>query len=261
VQRRAAEAEMARRDRVALVRQQAAGSAVPRAIGGEVDERDILEFMERRATAETAAADADDAQKAEDGSSGEVDVAVAGGDAASAVEAAAAAASLDDGGVAKGGDGSSEGSFSGSEEESEGSWTGSGEEEEGDSDIEEFYLKGGEGQMDDVEKKRKVAAEQKLVMVMALPFMRYFLSHLHSGSNREGAADEEEFHNAALRRASQAQVRGHPSRAAASVQLKHPPLTVCAAFPSSLIESKTVLPSCPSSRCLPPPPSTTARSS
>ena len=241
---------MARRDRVAQVRLQAAGSAVPRAIGGEVDERDIIEFMERRATAETAAADADDAQRADDGSSGEVDVAVASGDAACAVEAAVATASMDDGGVAKGGDGSSEASFSGSEEESEGSWTGSGEEEEGgDSDIEEFYLKGGEGQMDDVEKKRKAAAEQKLVMVLALTFMPCFLSHLHSGSNREGAADEEELHNAALRCSSQAQVRGR----AASVQLKHPPLTVCAAFPSSLIESKTVPPSCPSSHCLPPP--------
>ena len=70
-----------------------------------------------------------------------------------------------------------------------------------------------------------------------------------------------EFHNAALRCASQAQVRGHPSRAAASVQLKRPHLTVCAAFRSSLIESKTVLPSCPSSRCLLLYLSTTARSS
>ena len=37
-----AEAEMARRDRVALVRLQAAGSAVPRAIGGEVEDSTIL---------------------------------------------------------------------------------------------------------------------------------------------------------------------------------------------------------------------------
>ena len=72
---------------------------------------------------------------------------------------------------------------------------------------------------------------------------------------------QEEFHNAALRCASQAQVHGHPARAAASVQLKHPPLTVCAAFPSSLTESKTVLPSCPSSPCLLLYLSTTARSS
>jgi hypothetical protein len=52
-------------------------------------------------------------------------------------------------------DSEAEGSFSGSEEEENGcSWSGQ-DDEGGDSDVDEFYLKRGEGQMDDVEKKRK----------------------------------------------------------------------------------------------------------
>jgi hypothetical protein len=169
-QRRAAEAEMERRDRVAQLRQQSASSTVPRAIGGAVDERDIIEMMERRSMAETAAAADDDKHEKtanEDGSTG-IEVVNLAIDSPGVVEEADAAAAVGhDAGPPH--SSASEASFSGSEEESGGSWSGEdGEDgEEDDSDIEEFYLKGGEGQMDEVEKKKKAAAEQKLVMVPA----------------------------------------------------------------------------------------------
>ncbi len=181
LQRRSADAEMERRDRIAQLRQQAVGSAVPRAIGGAVDELDIIEMMERRSMAEASAADDDlDSRAANEESSVGTKVvtaaiaslgAVEGSDAAAAVEGVDAAAGVGDDAAASG-DSETEGSFSGSEEEeSGGSWSGE-DDEGGDSDIEEFYLKGGEGQMDDVEKKRKIAAEQKLVMVPARSHLR-----------------------------------------------------------------------------------------
>jgi hypothetical protein len=168
---------MERRDRVAQLRQRAAGSDVPRAIGAAVDEQDIVEMMERRGKAEAAAvaADRDDGtHKTDDADSGRTE-AVSTANASVGAEGTTAAAA--DAAAAKA-DGSSEGSASGSEdEESEGSWTGD-DEEGGDSDIEEFYLKGGEGQMDEVEKKKKAAAEQKIVMVHMISPM--FSSNYHT---------------------------------------------------------------------------------
>ena len=165
---------MERRDRIAHLRQQAAGHVVPRAIGGEVDERDIIEMMERRAMAEAD----DDAEAAGEGEggSGKAVQAEGAGVSREAVQAADAAAAADDDNErdAAAGDGSDSGSSGSSgEEESEGSWSDQeGEGEGDDSDIEEFYLKGGEGQMDEVEKKRAAAAEQKLVQVRACAFVR-----------------------------------------------------------------------------------------
>ena len=160
---------MERRDRIVQYRQQAAGSAVPRAIGGAVDERDIIEMMERRSMAEASAVDdVNNAQTSNtEGSSGsQVESAALG--LIGVADGAGDTAAAEDDTAAAGGSASSEGSFSGSEEEdSEGSWS-SQDEEGGDSDIEEFYLKGGEGQMDEVAKKKKNAAEQKLVMVHPL---------------------------------------------------------------------------------------------
>jgi hypothetical protein len=161
---------MERRDRIAQLRQQAVGSAVPRAIGGAVDELDIIEMMERRSMAEASAADDDlNSLAANEESSVGTKVASVAIDSLGAVEGSDTAAAVEgvDTAAAASGDSETEGSFSGSEEEeSGGSWSGE-DDEGGDSDIEEFYLKGGEGQMDDVEKKRKIAAEQKLVMVPA----------------------------------------------------------------------------------------------
>ena len=120
--------------------------------------------------AETAAAADDDKHEKtanEDGSTG-IEVVNLAIDSPGVVEEANAAAAVGhDAGPPH--SSASEASFSGSEEESGGSWSGEdGEDgEEDDSDIEEFYLKGGEGQMDEVEKKKKAAAEQKLVMVPA----------------------------------------------------------------------------------------------
>ena len=158
---------MERRDRAAHQRQQSAGHVVPRAIGGEVDERDIIEMMERRAIAETN----DDAQEAGEGGSGKAALAEGAAGSGETVHAAdAAAADGDDAAAAGNGSGSSEdtGEDSEEEDESKGSWSDEeGEGEGDDSDIEEFYLKGGEGQMDAVEKKRAAAAEHKLVQVPA----------------------------------------------------------------------------------------------
>jgi len=159
---------MERRDRAAHLRQQSAGHVVPRAIGGEVDERDIIEMMERRAIAETN----DDAQEAGEGGSGKAALAEGAAGSGETIHAAdaAAAADGDDAAAAGNGSGSSEGTGEDSEEEDEskGSWSDEeGEGEGDDSDIEEFYLKGGEGQMDAVEKKRAAAAEHKLVQVPA----------------------------------------------------------------------------------------------
>lgn len=204
---------MTRRDRIAQLRQQrAAGSDVPRAIGAAVDERDIIEMMERRGIAEAAVIATDDnhnEKQSDEASSGIVDVVTAASGTVG-VEATivAAAAAAKDVAASDGGSGSSEASMSGSEEEdSEGSWSGEEDEEGGDSDIEEFYLKGGEGQMDEVEKKKKAAAEQKLVMVTRLIHKDVNDSSCsHSGSTREGASDEEDVHHAALRRPCQAQV-------------------------------------------------------
>ena len=153
------------------------GSDVPRAFGAAGDEQDIVEMMERRGKAEAAAvaADRDDGtHKTDDADSGRTE-AVSTANASVGAEGTTAAAA--DAAAAKA-DGSSEGSASGSEdEESEGSWTGD-DEEGGDSDIEEFYLKGGEGQMDEVEKKKKAAAEQKIVMVRMISPM--FSSNYHT---------------------------------------------------------------------------------
>jgi hypothetical protein len=182
-QRRSAEAEMARRDRIAQFRQRAVGSDLPRAIAAGVDERDIIEMMERRGMAEAAvvAADGiDSEQKTDATGSGSIDDVSAAGEtpgveASAAGAVAVAGAVADDVAASDGGSGSSEASMSGSEEEDgEGSWSGEEDEEGGDSDIEEFYLKGGEGQMDEVEKKKKAAAEQKIVMVHALTHVLEF---------------------------------------------------------------------------------------
>jgi hypothetical protein len=170
---------MERRDRIAQFRQRTAGSDVPRAIGAAVDEQEIFEMMERRGKAESTAVAADHdgiKQKVDAADSSRTEVVSTASElvGAEGTTAATAAAAADD---AATDDSSGEGSMSGSEdEESEGSWTG--EEEEGDSDIEEFYLKGGEGQMDEVEKKKKAAAEQKIVMVRIIPPM-FSSNHLN----------------------------------------------------------------------------------
>jgi hypothetical protein len=208
-QRRAAEAEMERRDRIAHLRHQAAGSAVPRAIGGAVDESDIIEMMKRRATAEGAASASDDdhhqSQKAEVSVIAESQILNIANHSPAIVESAAATldGTEEDGSAASDDSGSSGGSQE--EESSAGSWSGE-EEEGGDSDIEEFYLKGGEGQIDEVEKKRKAAAEQKLVMVTAFACtMSQTLTNV-SDSTRERAANEKECRDATLCCTRQAEV-------------------------------------------------------